>query len=530
MSPRLIRSPSLALLLLLLAFSAEVMAADSDRQITITRRGSHAVKPASSQNYTGVVRLEQSFQTTGVAKLAGELLGFEPGSRSNWHTNPLGQSILVASGKMIIQEENGPLEELFPGDVASFPPKVSHWFGASPDTGATAWFMAEAENGDIVNWQGAVSDSQYKTRPSGRKSTHLKINRAGSLPSSKANPAHFTGPARTESLFAPQSGSNAYGAIVTFEPCSRTDWHSHPAGQTLIISSGRGYVQRQDGPLHELRQGDIAWTPPDVIHWHGAAPDTAMAHIALSERLEGLAVAWGATVTDEEYGFMNPAEMPLKVQKIALIAALTAGGDIDRLKLVLGEGLEAGLTVNQIKEVLIHTSAYAGFPRALNAVNAFIAVMDEREKQGIKDNYGPEASQVVSDKSKYEYGHDVLAKLRDPSFVPGPAGSLKRPDNGPRYETFTPTIEVFLKEHLFADIFMRDVLDYRSREVATVGAISNLPGAEAQLRSHIGLTMTQGFTEQQMKHLFAVMGTYLGRERGDNALAVLQQVLDSRKN
>lgn len=330
-------------------------------------------------------------------------------------------------------------------------------------------------------------------------------------------------------LFSAKDGMNAYGAMVTFEPCSRTDWHSHPAGQTLIIASSRGYVQRLGGPLHELRQGDIAWTPADVLHWHGAAPDTAMAHIALSERIEGQSVAWGAKVTDEEYGFANPNEMPLKMQKIALIAAFTANGDIDRLKSVLVEGLEAGLTVNQVKEVLIHTSAYAGFPRALNGINVFIAVMDEREKQGIKDEYGPEASEVKTDKSKYEYGHDVLAKLRDPSFQPGPAGSLKRPANGPRYETFTPVIEIFLKEQLFADIFMRDVLDYASREVATVGVISNLPGANAQLRSHIGLTMTQGFTEEQMKHLFVVMGNYLGKERGDNAMAVLQQIIDSQK-
>ena len=221
--------------------------------------------------------------------------------------------------------------------------------------------------------------------------------------------------------------------------------------------------------------------------------------------------------------------MPARYQKIALITAFTANGDMDRLKGVLVEGLETGLTVNEIKEVLIHSYAYTGFPRALNGINAFIAVMDEREKQGITDAMGPEASDVKTDKSMYEYGHDTLAKLRDPSFQPGPAGSLKIPAQRPRYETFAPTIEVFLKEHLFADIFIRDVLDYKSREIATVGALFNLPGANAQFRSHTGLAMTQGFTEQQMKHLFTVMGTYLGKERGDNALMVLQQAVDARK-
>ncbi|CAK7058569.1 MAG: hypothetical protein DELT_01321 [Desulfovibrio sp.] len=531
------RGLSLALLMLLTAFSMEAFAAEADGQITITRRGVTVPKAASIQNYTGTVRIEESFQTTQPARLMGEQLTFAPGARSAWHTNPMGQAILVTAGKMVFQEENGPVEEAFAGDVVTFPPKIKHWFGAAPDTAASALVMAEAVNGRNVNWLDTVTDSQYSATTAGgsanRTSKHLAVNRAGSLPSGKANPANFTGNARTDMLFTAKDGSNAYGAIVTFEPCARTDWHSHPTGQTLIIVSGRGYVQRPGGPLHELRQGDIAWTPADVMHWHGAAPDTAMAHIALSERASGKAVTWAANVTDEEYGFVNPNEMPLTMQKIALIAAFTASGDIDRLKSVLVEGLEAGLTVNQIKEVLIHTSAYAGFPRALNGINAFIAVMDEREKQGIKDVHGPEASPIPTDKSKYEYGHDTLAKLRDPSFVPGPPGSLKLPaaglPGGPRYEAFTPTIEVFLKEQLFADIFMRDVLDYASREVATVGAISNLPGANAQLRSHIGLTMTQGFSEQQMRHLFTVMGTYVGKERGDNALAVLQQLIDSRK-
>jgi alkylhydroperoxidase/carboxymuconolactone decarboxylase family protein YurZ len=290
-------------------------------------------------------------------------------------------------------------------------------------------------------------------------------------------------------------------------------------GQTLIVTSGRGYVQRLGGPLHELRQGDIAWTPADVVHWHGAAPDTAMTHLALSERVEGKAVAWGAKVTDEEYGAANPNELPLKLQKIALIAAFTANGDIDRLKPVLVEGLEAGLSVNEIKEVLIHTYAYAGFPRALNGINAFIAVMDEREKQGIQDVYGPEASPVLMEKTRYQYGYDVLASM----------GSSAAGPQKPRYQSFTPTIEVFLKEHLFADIFMRDVLDYRSREIATVGVLSNLPGTNAQFRSHTGLAMNQGVTVEQMKHLFTVMGSYLGKERGDNALEVLKEVVSSKK-
>lgn len=226
---------------------------------------------------------------------------------------------------------------------------------------------------------------------------------------------------------------------------------------------------------------------------------------------------------------VNPDDMPERYQKIALIAAYTAGGDLGRLKETLVGGLEAGLTVNEIKEVLIHTYAYAGFPRSLNGLSAFIEVIDEREKRGVIDAIGREAGEVATDKSKYEYGHDTLARLRDPDYRPGPAGSLKIQPQRPRYETFAPTIEVFLKEHLFADIFARDVLNYREREIATVGALTNLPGTDAQLRSHIGLALNQGFTGEQMEHLFAVMGAGLGRERGDNALTVLREAVAARK-
>lgn len=523
------RRLALALLLAFSIMADAVNAAESDGQITILRRGAQPSAIGAEGHFAGSVRVDQPFKTEAPARLAGETLTFEAGARAAWHDNPGGQAILVISGRGLFQEENGPVETAYPGDLVSFPPRVRHWFGAAPDTGLSALVMAEAVDGINVNWQEKVTDGQYRASASNKTSRSLEINRAGSLASRKANPANFTGEARVDSLFSGGGGSGAYGGYVTFEPCARTDWHSHPMGQTLIVTSGRGYAQRVGGPLHEIRPGDIVWTPADIVHWHGAAPNTAMTHLALSETVLGKSVAWGAKVTDEEYGAVTPGEMPVRYQKIALIAAYTASGDQVRLKEMLADGLAAGLTVNEIKEVLIHTCAYAGFPRALNGLAAFIEVMDEREKQGIKDVVGREAGEVVTDKSKYEYGHDTLAKLRDPAYQPGPAGSLKIPTQRPRYEAFAPTIEVFLKEHLFADIFMRDVLNYREREIATVGVLTNLPGANAQFRSHTGLAMTQGFTEQQMEHLFTVMGTYLGRERGDNAASVLREAVEARK-
>ncbi|MDR2055383.1 MAG: cupin domain-containing protein [Desulfovibrio sp.] len=507
-----------ALLILLTLMTGNAFAVQSDSQTVIIRRGSIPSAQGSNQYYTGSVRIDQPFAAKQPARMAGEQVTFEPGARSAWHDNPMGQKIIILSGKAMFQEENGPVETALAGDVIWFPPRVNHWYGAAPDTAMTSMTLAEAVNGKNVNWRKAVTDEQY-TAAANKKSQHLVITKSGSLPSGKGSPDYFTGSVRTDRLYSPNESPRPYGSLVTFEPCARTDWHSHPMGQTLIVTAGRGFVQEVGGPLHELNQGDIAWTPPDVVHWHGASPEKAMSHIALSEPAEGKAVTWGAKVTDAEYGASNPDEMPLRLQKISLIAAFTANGDIPRLKEVLVEGLEAGLTVNEIKEVLIHTYAYAGFPRSLNGILAFNDVMDEREKQSIKDVYGPEASPVASDKSKFQQGSDNLAALRKTVGIPPTA----------RYAEFAPTIEVFLKEHLFADIFNRDVLDYLSRETATVGVLSNLPGVNAQLRSHTGHAMTQGATEAQMRHLFTVLGTYLGKERGDNALAVLEEVIASRK-
>jgi 4-carboxymuconolactone decarboxylase len=511
-------SISLALLMLLTLIAGGAVAAQPDSQVAVISRGSIPSAQGSAQHYTGLVRIDLPFTAKEPSRMAGEQVTFEPGARSAWHDNPMGQKIIILFGKAVFQEENGPIETALPGDVVWFPPKVNHWYGAAPDTGMTSLTIAEAVNGKNVNWRNHVTGAQY-TSDSDKQSRLLVITRAGSLPSGKGNSSHFTGTVRTDRLFTPQESNRPFGTLVTFEPCSRTDWHSHPMGQTLIVTAGRGLVQAAGGPLLQLYPGDIAWTPPDIVHWHGAAPDKAMSHIALSEPAEGKAVTWGEKVTDKEYGASNPNEMPLRLQKISVIAALTAGGDILRLKQEFVEGLEAGLTVNEIKEVIMHTYAYAGFPRSLNGLLAFNDVMDEREKQGIKDVVGPKASPVVSDKSKYEQGRENLAVLRQT------VGTLPIT----RYAAFAPTMEVFLKEHLWADIFNRDVLDYLSREVATVGVLSNLPGANAQLRSHTGHTMTQGATEAQMRHLFLVLGTYLGKERGDNALATLEEVMVKRK-
>ncbi len=129
----------------------------------------------------------------------------------------------------------------------------------------------------------------------------MEIIRNGSRPSSKGAAAYFTGSVRVDPLIEAPAPARVRSALVTFEPGARTAWHTHPLGQTLIVTAGCGRAQRQGGPVEEIQPGDVLWFAPGEKHWHGAAPTTAMTHIAIQEHLDGAAVEWMEQVTDEEY-------------------------------------------------------------------------------------------------------------------------------------------------------------------------------------------------------------------------------------
>ena len=129
----------------------------------------------------------------------------------------------------------------------------------------------------------------------------MEIKRNGSQPSGKGPADYFTGVVRVDPLFHAPDPARVVGATVTFEPGARTAWHTHPLGQTLVVLSGCGHVQRVGGPIEEIRPGDVVWFPPGEKHWHGATPSTAMTHIAIQEQLDGKTVEWMEHVTDEQY-------------------------------------------------------------------------------------------------------------------------------------------------------------------------------------------------------------------------------------
>ena len=131
---------------------------------------------------------------------------------------------------------------------------------------------------------------------------NMKITRSGSQPSRKGAAQNFVGVVRVDSPFRGSDPARVGGAFVTFEPGARTAWHTHPLGQTLIVTAGCGRVQREGGPIEEIRPGDVVWFPPGLKHWHGASPTTAMTHIAIQESLNGKVVDWMEHVSDAEYG------------------------------------------------------------------------------------------------------------------------------------------------------------------------------------------------------------------------------------
>ncbi|MEW6673086.1 MAG: carboxymuconolactone decarboxylase family protein [Thermodesulfobacteriota bacterium] len=208
-----------------------------------------------------------------------------------------------------------------------------------------------------------------------------------------------------------------------------------------------------------------------------------------------------------------------KQQSIIPIAAFTAEGDINRLKPALSKGLDAGLTVNEIKEVLVHLYAYTGFPRSLNALSAFMSVMDERKAKGIEDAIGKEASPPPSDWNRDEYGAKVRAKLAGLDTIPPPA----------KWQLFSPVIDTFLKEHLFADLFVRDVISQKDRELTTIAALAAMTGTEGQLRFHIGAAMNTGLSPAQITDFISVLRTTVGKAQAESAQKILTEVLNIRK-
>ena len=315
---------------------------------------------------------------------------------------------------------------------------------------------------------------------------------------------------------------------VTFEPGCRNSWHSHKAGQILIATAGIGYYQEKGQPARRLFPGDIVEIAPDVVHWHGAASDSWFAHIAITTNPQINAAVWLEPVNDSQYqeataeaenryvGANNV--LTAREQAIVSVASYTGKGDLEHLKPALVVALEADMTINEINEVLIHAYAYCGFPRSLRAIQTFMQVVDERKANGINDIAGREVSEINDNRNRYERGRDILAEISGTSANAPKAG----------YAIFTPAIERFLKEHLFADLFERDLLTYRERELATVSILAGVGGVEPMLRSHAAICLHLGVTAEQLSALLNIVEMNLGTSYSEPLRNILEQIVKQK--
>lgn len=212
------------------------------------------------------------------------------------------------------------------------------------------------------------------------------------------------------------------------------------------------------------------------------------------------------------------SNLSTKEKSIITIASLTAKGDLVTLKSELNKGLDAGLTVNEIKEILIHTYAYCGFPRSIRGLQTFMEVLNERKTKGIIDKPGNEASPIKEDGNKYERGKTILEQLT----------KTQQSNTLRGYSAFAPVIDTFLKEHLFADIFERDVLTFTQRELVTISVISSIGDAEPMLKSHLSIAINLGVSPEQLKEFLVVIKPFIGAKKTKAANEVVTEVLKSK--
>jgi 4-carboxymuconolactone decarboxylase len=269
----------------------------------------------------------------------------------------------------------------------------------------------------------AQSNQAGAASASAQDSQMIKIARRGSQPSRQGPAENFTGSVRVDPLFQANAPARTSGSLVIFEPGARSAWHTHPLGQVLIVTAGTGRVQRWGDPVDEIRQGDVVWIPSGQKHWHGASPNSSMAHIAIVEALDGKAVEWMEKVSDAQYGMPVRAQGPAtparagegaqprpsqgaigdfapkladltdevlygdvwerpqlskRDRSLVTVAALIALYRPDQLRSHLARARENGVTQEELIETITHLAFYAGWP---NAVAAIAVARDVFEKK-----------------------------------------------------------------------------------------------------------------------------------------------------
>lgn len=268
-----------------------------------------------------------------------------------------------------------------------------------------------------VAWLVCVSTLGAQSQTSGENQS-VRITRGDAQAPRPAPADHFSGSVRIDTFFEADAPARVRGARVRFEAGARTAWHTHPLGQILIVTTGTGRVQRWGDPVQEIRQGDVVWIPPGQKHWHGAAPDSPMTHIAITEHLDGKTVEWMEKVSDEQYGaplggqaassaaprprpsqraigdfapklaqitddvlygdIWERPELSKRDRSLVTVAALIALNRPDQLRSHLRIARQNGLTQEELIETITHLAFYTGWPNAVTAIGVAKEVFGQK--------------------------------------------------------------------------------------------------------------------------------------------------------
>jgi 4-carboxymuconolactone decarboxylase len=371
----------------------------------------------------------------------------------------------------------------------------------------------------------------------------LIITRGESRPVRDAPAENFTGAARVEPLFEARDPLSASAGSVTFEPGARTAWHSHPAGQILIVTAGTGRVQQWGHRPEEIRAGDVVRIPAGQKHWHGASAHASMTHIAITEPRDGTSVQWMENVTDEQYTAAPLAREPQPSQpqpvvtrpsgpvqqriapglatltddvlfgnvwsrpdlsprdrSLVTISVLIATGKPAQLAGHLGRALDNGVQASEASGVLAHLAIYSGWPSAVSALPIYDQVYTERKVDTTALRAaGPRSSGPPSDAARAKAVTDDLGAV------------------APKFVELTNDV-------VFGDLWRRTDLTPRDRSLVTIAALAAM-GDDAELGMYVQRGLQSGLTETQIAEALTHLGFYAGWPKAAKALRVVKRTL-----
>ncbi|MBV8970477.1 MAG: carboxymuconolactone decarboxylase family protein [Verrucomicrobia bacterium] len=361
---------------------------------------------------------------------------------------------------------------------------------------------------------------------------------SGSQLSRNAPAEYFTGSVRIDPLFQEEGPSHRSASYVTFEPGARSAWHTHPLGQTLIVTARTGWIQQEGGEKQEIKPGDVIWIPPGVKHWHGATATDRMTHIAIQEAVDGKNVNWMEKLTEEQYNMTtNPntpgnggadavrtvapalerytetildevwkrPDLSARDRSLVTVAALIARNQASQLSSYLNRALDNGVKAAELSEVITHLAFYSGWGNAMAAAAVAKEVFQAR---GI--------------------GADQLPPAAGPLLpMDEPAESKRAASVEQNVGPVSPGVVQYTSDPLFHDLWRRPALAPRDRSLVTVSALI-ASGQVAQITFHLNRAMDNGLTKAQASEVLTHLLFYAGWPNVMSAVPIAKEVFQKR--